>query len=177
LPDPSSLLWQFVHGARGNGSARLESPARVAQRLAQRFPFDTASLQFFTLVYGVLDLQTHELTYVSAGHPNLIHHPKGQPPRPLEAAGFPIGLGDEQYEQSVVRIAPGDRLIAFSDGISEALNPSLEAFGQSRVLEALEGTRDDSIDITLHVLSTTVEQWSAGGDRRDDESVLAMERV
>jgi sigma-B regulation protein RsbU (phosphoserine phosphatase) len=173
-PDPSSLLWR---SRDGNGKFDLETPARVAQRLNHRFPYDAIATHFFTLVYGVLDLQTHELRYVSAGHPNLIHIPLGQSARVLEAAGYPIGIMEEEYAEYTLQLGPGDRLFAFSDGIMEALNANVEAFGQVRVMETLENARNYSIDLSMEVLSQRVEQWAGTEKRKDDQSILAMERA
>src|SRR5439155_8130717 len=65
-----SLLRQPVPGSTGYG---LVPPAEVAAELNRRFPIDPETSQYFTLLYGLLDRQTHEFRYVSAGHPGPVY--------------------------------------------------------------------------------------------------------
>ena len=173
-PDSSSMLWR--PSAEGSGY-ELESPAAVAARLSRRFPFDLVTSQYFTMIFGVLDLRSHVLTYVTAGHPNLIHLPGGQRARVLESSGYPVGVSDEAYEEYHVRLEPGDRLLAYSDGLTEALGPEQDLFGQDRVLEALDAARARSIASILSDLSGRVDEWTGPVVRQDDLSMLMLERT
>ena len=173
-PDASSMLWR--PRAEGVGY-ELERPANVADRLSKRFPFDRVTSQYFTMIYGVLDLRTHTLTFVSAGHPNLIHLPAGRPARVLESSGYPVGVSEEAYEEYEVRLEPGDRLLAHSDGLTEAMGAGQELFEQRRVLEALEAARDISIGSSLSEMSRRVDEWTGPGARQDDLSMLLLERM
>lgn len=174
VPDPSSLLWQ----GRAEGPTRFvpESPPRVAERLSERFPFDERTRQFFTLFYGILDTRTHELSYTSAGHPNVLHVPQEGPATVLEAAGYPIGVGPGEYETYAAKLLPGDRFYIHSDGITEAQNPEGEWFGVKRLLDTLEAMRSEPLDATLRHLSSRLEVWTGRKDIADDQTVLAMER-
>jgi phosphoserine phosphatase RsbU/P len=173
-PDSSSMLWRPSKGGVGY---ELESPTNVAARLSRRFPFDLVTGQYFTMIFGVLDLRTHMLTYVTAGHPNLIHLSAGQRARVLESSGYPVGVSDEAYEEYRVYLEPGDRLLAYSDGLTEAMGPGQELFGQRRVLEALDAARAGSIASILSDLSGRVDEWTGPGARQDDLSMLVLERV
>ena len=119
--EPSSIL---IRG--GNAGDRLDvtPPAEVAARLNRLFPFDTATEQFATMVYGILDSTTGEFRYVSAGHPGPVHLPAGAEPVILESRGTPIGLADDAYEERSVRLSAGDRLYLYSDGVPEAMDPA-----------------------------------------------------
>ena len=168
------MLWR--PSAEGSGY-ELESPAAVAARLSRRFPFDLVTSQYFTMIFGVLDLRSHVLTYVTAGHPNLIHLPGGQRARVLESSGYPVGVSDEAYEEYHVRLEPGDRLLAYSDGLTEALGPEQDLFGQDRVVEALDAARARSIASILSDLSGRVDEWTGPEVRQDDLSMLMLERT
>jgi sigma-B regulation protein RsbU (phosphoserine phosphatase) len=178
-PDPSSMLWRAADLSRleSENTLTLESPARVAERLSWRFPFDYATGQYFTMMYGILDAREHRLTYTSAGHPNLVRVPRGQRPLLLPACGFPIGIMPGQYDEYTIDLEPGDRLYIHSDGFSEALNPAGELFGVSRLMDLLESTRARPLEDCLAHLSEHVNSWSANDDTRDDQTILAIERI
>ena len=90
-------------GRRRPGWARDHSPAEVADRLNQLFPYNETTEQFATIIYGVLDVRAGEFRYVSAGHPGPVLVPAGSPPVILEGPGFPIGLADDVFEERCVR--------------------------------------------------------------------------
>jgi sigma-B regulation protein RsbU (phosphoserine phosphatase) len=172
--DAASLLWWREDDEE---HYRLQPPARVAARLAHRFPFDDKTSQYFTLVYGLLDLHTHRLRYVSAGHPPVVHVPSGGAARMLEVTGFPIGVGEDEYDEHEVEISPGDRLYIYSDGVPEAMDAADTPFGTERLLAQLDQTRTAEFDESLTALITRIDRWRGGGRVHDDLSVLALERA
>lgn len=177
-PDASSLLWRLVNGGEAETPRyELEAPAAVAERLSRRFPFDSVTGQFFTLVYGVVDTGANVLRYTSAGHPNVLYVPARGAARVLEASGFPIGVGAGAYDEYGVALEPGDRVFIHSDGIPEALGADGELFGVGRTLEILDEGRGLALDEALGALSAAVDGWTGAGERTDDQSVLGIERV
>ena len=110
------------------------------------FPFDESTEQYFTMVYGVLDVASGEFRYVSAGHPGVAHVPSSGRGRIVENRGFPIGLAELPYEEQVLAMAPGDRLYLYSDGIPEAMDADGKVFGGERMLLALEEARGEPLD-------------------------------
>jgi phosphoserine phosphatase RsbU/P len=171
--DPSSIL------IRDRAADRLEltPPAEVADRLNRLFPYDTATEQFATLMYGVLDVSTGDFRHVSAGHPGPLLLPADGPPVILESPGFPIGLADEPYAERCVHLAAGDRMYLYSDGIPDAMNPDGEQFGDARVLEAIDRGRADPLRVGLARLLEEIERWQEGERPQDDISILAVEFV
>jgi sigma-B regulation protein RsbU (phosphoserine phosphatase) len=170
--DPSSLLWWRDERS---GDYRLQPPAKVAARLSERFPFDENTSQFFTLVYGLLDLHTNRLRYVSAGHPGVIRLSCAGPAMMIEASGYPIGVADEAYDEYEVELEPGDRLFIYSDGVPEAMDDGNTPFGTRRLLEQLDEERG-SLDQSLTSLLERIDRWRGRGHVHDDLSVLAVER-
>ena len=171
--DAASLLWWREDTA---DRYRLEPPASVAARLNHRFPFDDKTGQYFTLVYGLLDLETHRLRYISAGHPGVIHVARGGPGKLIEVAGYPIGVGTEAYDECEVELSPGDRLFIYSDGVPEAMDAADTPFGSDRLLAQLEAAREETLESSLTSLVERIDRWRGGGHVHDDLSVLAMER-
>src|SRR5207247_11476876 len=141
--DAASLLW-WREDDRDH--YRLQPPAGVAARLSQRFPFDDKTGQYFTLVYGLLDLHTHTLRYVSAGHPGVIHVPLEGPAHRIEVTGYPIGVAEEPYDEHEIELAPGDRLYVYSDGGPEAMDAGDTPVRCGRLPAALDRTRGGALD-------------------------------
>ena len=158
-----------------SGTTFRPSPAEVAARLNRLFPFDPATEQFATLVYGVLDAATGEFRYASAGHPGPVHLSAGADPVVLESRGSPIGLADDAYEERSVRLGAGDRLYLYSDGVPEAMDPAGEPFGEARLLAAITRARSEPLIVGTNALLEEVVRWHGPGSPHDDISLLAVE--
>jgi sigma-B regulation protein RsbU (phosphoserine phosphatase) len=171
--DAASLLWWREDDGE---HYRLQPPAAVAARLNQRFPFDDKTGQYFTLVYGLLDLHTHRLRYVSAGHPGVIQVPRAGAGVLKEVTGYPIGVASEAYDEHEIELAPGDRLCVYSDGVPEAMDAADTLFGSERLLAQLDATRGEPLEGALTSLIARIDRWRGGGHVHDDLSVLALER-
>ncbi|HUQ71169.1 MAG TPA: SpoIIE family protein phosphatase [Planctomycetaceae bacterium] len=170
--EPSSIL---IRGGDGGDRFDITRPAEVAARLNRLFPFDSATAQFATLVYGILDTATGEFCYVSAGHPGPVHLPSRSDPVVLASAGFPIGLGGDVYEERSVRLEAGDRLYLYSDGAPEAMDPAGDLFGDTRLLEAINQGRSESLREGLAILLRAITNWHGAARAQDDLSILAVE--
>lgn len=173
-PEPSlpSILKQHI----GNSKYRLLSPSEVAEQLNCQFPLDPERPQYFTLLFGILDLEAEEFRYVAAGHSGPIHQSTGTQTVALETPGFPIGLFDQvDWEQHRLRINRGDRLYLYSDGVTEAKNKQGEELGRERLVRRLDSTRNQTLEDSVASLLRSVDEWRAGTRLEDDVSVLAVE--
>src|SRR5687768_8400997 len=121
LSPPSDRSSILVREAPVGGALNITPPAEVAARLNRLFPFDSATEQFATLIYGILDVAAGEFRYVSAGHPGPVHLRRGDDPVVIASHGFPIGLSEEACEEHSVSLGAGDRLYLYSDGVPEAM--------------------------------------------------------
>ncbi len=169
LSDPSSILGGRV------GLDLLTPPAGVADHLNRLFPYDTATEQFATLMYGVLDASTGEFRYVSAGHPGPLLLPAGGAPTILESPGFPIGLADEAYDERCVRLTAGDRLYLYSDGLPDSMNPGGDRFGDDRLLGAIARGTVKPLRAGIDELVGEITSWQGSESPNDDISILAVQ--
>jgi len=170
--DPSSIL---IRDGDVGDRFEITPPAEVAARLNRLFPFDSATEQFATMVYGILDAATGVFRYVSAGHPGPIHLPLSNDPVILESPGSPIGLADGSYEERSVCLAAGDRLYLYSDGVPEAMDPAGKQFGDARVLEAVFQARSESLRDGVAALAGQIARWQGTENPQDDISILGVE--
>jgi len=129
---------------------RLTPPPEVAARLNSIFAGRPENEQYFTLLYGILNLDTPEFRYVCGGHPGPIHLPAGGPARVVESSGFPVGIFEEAtFEESRLPLGRGDRLYLYSDGLPEAIGPGEEQFGQLRLLDAVQAGANETLEASV----------------------------
>jgi sigma-B regulation protein RsbU (phosphoserine phosphatase) len=170
--DASSILFR---NAGFPDRLEVTRPSEVADLLNRLFPFDTATEQFATLMYGDLDVASGNFRYVCAGHPGPLHLPAKKLPILLETPGFPIGLAEEAYGEQQIQLAPGDRLYLYSDGLPDAMSAAGSRFGDARLVEAISRTRGQPLRVGIDSLLAEIVQWQGGDSPNDDISILALE--
>jgi sigma-B regulation protein RsbU (phosphoserine phosphatase) len=151
----AALLMANVQAAVRAFASENILPSRVVAQINSVLYTNTAPEKFVTLFYGVLDARTRTLQYTNAGHPRpLIIHSSGKTTR-LENGGALLGVFfDWAYEDSVVELEPGDLLLLFTDGITEAAAPGGEEFGEERLIAAATIPNERTLeDLQSHVLS------------------------
>ncbi|MBN2169771.1 MAG: SpoIIE family protein phosphatase [Candidatus Krumholzibacteriota bacterium] len=152
------------------------APARIAERLNRQFPLDPRTAQYFTILYGILDVRARTFRYVAAGHPAPLLLRRGQAPRALTAANFPVGVVPEpRFDEDRVALEPGDRLYLYTDGLPEAENSGEAPFGTERMLEILGACREQRLEASVERLVGAAEIWREGARQDDDISLLALE--
>ena len=138
----------------------------------------TAPEKFVTLVYGILDARDHTFRYCNAGHnPPYLVAANGEL-RQLEAGGTILGIVDgmEYTEQSMV-FAPGDMLVLYTDGISEAMNVRKELLGDERLQEICIGQQAMPAPAVRDTILDAVMKHQGGELAADDMTVLVIRRL
>jgi sigma-B regulation protein RsbU (phosphoserine phosphatase) len=139
------------------------------------YSFSTAD-KYSTLFCGLLDVPTRKLTYVNAGHvqPILLRSGDGQVER-LDRGGLPVGmLADSEYEQGEVHLEPGDTLLCFSDGISEAMNAKGEMWSESEVEKIVRTCRGLTPQKMIDLLIQATDQFAGEAEQADDMTLVAI---
>lgn len=164
----------LVAGAGNNPEA--VPPVQVAARLNTLYPMESNGDHYFTLIYGVVDVQAKRLRFTVAGHPGPILARPGQAPQRIDMSGLPIGMMESaDYDEGTVDLQPGDRVYFHSDGLTEEVNAKDEEFGDERLLAAIAESATLGLDQTVESLVQRVIAWRGEDHLRDDVSLLAME--
>jgi sigma-B regulation protein RsbU (phosphoserine phosphatase) len=135
--------------------------------------------KFVTAFYGVLDTTNHVFTFVNAGHnPPILRRGDGTI-EPLLDGGLALGiLPDSRYEERPVSIWPGDILLLYTDGVSEAADPADSQFGTDRLEELLEELKDRSARQIVDAVLDRVIRFAGGpGELNDDLTVVCLKRL
>lgn len=176
---PSSMLQQD-NGHCGDGSftSKMFSPAKAIHELNNRFQGDTETMQYFTMIYGVIDSERRKIRLSQAGHPSPILVPASGHATMLGEGGFPIGMfPDLEFEENEYDFCPGDRLYVFSDGVTECTNKEKTQYSEERLLKNLEKTRHMSLAAQLGEIKRSLYAWRANTAFSDDVSMMAIESV
>ena len=140
----------------------------------------SAEDRYATLFYAEYDPAQHLLTYVNAGHnaPILLREGCASIERLDEGGGPVVGLIPEcTYRQAAVSLNPGDTLVIYTDGISEAMNPELEEWGEGRLLAAArESTGRCSSEVVGQIMEAAAAH-AAGAPQSDDMTLVVVRAV
>ena len=130
--------------------------------------------QYICLLYAVWDDQRRTLQIANSGLPRPLYVHDGRM-EVVEATGLPLGLfGDAEYDEFTFKTKPGDLFVIFSDGILDARNKAGETFGRAGVERVIAGCTDQSPDCVVTSLFKAVEEFAAGEDVFDDQTVVAI---
>jgi sigma-B regulation protein RsbU (phosphoserine phosphatase) len=144
------------------------SPAETLEHLNRILTEDFPPGKFVTMVYGVLDANSRELTLASAGHlrPLLINHHCAF----LDLdTGLPLGLGASSYPQCTITLSPGTKLLLYTDGITEAMDSNEEDYGPGRLIEHFLQS-----DACVDGLIAEVQRFGRGSDQSDDATAVLI---
>lgn len=137
----------------------------------------TGGLNYVTFFYAQFDHSTRQLAYVNAGHnPPIFLRAGGRDElRELSSGGTVVGIFEHcAYEQGTVQMRPGDVLLAYTDGLSEALDVRGEEFGEARVRRALEESAGETVEEIRDEIVRRVRAWCGDAPQHDDLTFIVL---
>ena len=158
---------------------RDDRPDLLMTAVNRRILTDTDDDSFVTMFYGVLDPATGRLVYGNAGHnaPFLFHTEDGGSTEELLSTGVPMGLlPDAAWEREEVVLRPGDRLLAYTDGVTDAQNEQEEAFGEERLLEIARKNLEKSPIEMRTAIFDGIKDFVGDAPQLDDITLLIVAR-
>ncbi|MGH9405650.1 MAG: PP2C family protein-serine/threonine phosphatase [Terriglobia bacterium] len=171
---PAALLMSNLQAVVKALAAENTSPKELVEKANRVMWRNTTEAKFITLFYGLLDVGRKTLQYANAGHnAPVLTREDGAQVR-LERAGLILGAFQESvYDQGEIDLRPGDRLVMFTDGLSEAVDSNGEEFGEERLAEASRSNRQLSAEALRRCLLDRVSDF-CGGEFEDDATILVV---
>ncbi|MGA2099035.1 MAG: SpoIIE family protein phosphatase [Candidatus Acidiferrum sp.] len=169
----AAIVTTMLQGAL-SGMTLGTDPARVISHV-NRFLCDHAEVgRYATMFFGILDDDGH-MEFINAGHPSPFLIRKGVAEEPFSEGSYPVGLVPEaEYSVARVKLEPGDTVVLFSDGVTEAMDPDEELFGVPRLRKVLTGQTECPLDQIQKSVLEAVENFARGASQADDLTLLIV---
>jgi len=171
---PAAIYAALVSGILRSHAPIEPGPAEMLSAVNNSLGERRIEAQFVSLIYAVWDGQRRTLRVANSGLPRplYIHDDKIEI---IEATGLPLGLVDHAtWDEFSFRTKPGDMFVFFSDGILDASNKKGEMFGRSGVERVVATCLENSADCVVAKIFEAVEEFAAGVDPFDDQTVVAI---
>jgi serine phosphatase RsbU (regulator of sigma subunit) len=176
----AALMMAFLRPVIRSAMDHTGDPVIALERTNRILVDERRTGMFVTVLCGVLHLDTGVFAFANAGHEMpLVASPDGHEPRWVEGGGPLIGMfGELGLMLERVEIRPGERLVLFTDGITDAAAPSGERFGQERLLRSIaESCRTGSAVDTCRAVIQGVLGFQAEALPADDLALLVLRRL
>ena len=174
----AALVMSVVQASlRSLADAEGTAPARLAARMNRLLCASTGPSSYATFFYATFDEITRRLTYVNGGHnpPFLLRNLEAHPIEELSAGGLIIGmLPAAVFEETSVDLAPGDVLLAFTDGVSEAHDRKEEEFGEERLQALLRKHAHLPLDEMSTQIIAHLQSWMYEAAQHDDLTFILL---
>ncbi len=180
---PGSLVMTMIRTtlrleARGNKSA-----SDVLSNVNRFVSDDIKKGMFVTMFYIILDSRRRKIDFASAGHnPLILYRNKTKKSYYLNPEGFPVGISmqnkrlfDESIHSDFLHLSQGDLLIAYTDGLTEAMNSEREQFGEERFLESIRRYAGLPVNEFVENIRKDVQEFTQGFPQNDDITLVAIQ--
>ncbi len=174
----ASLLMSHLQATIWNQAMSNDSVVAAISKANNVLHRNTPSNKFVTLFGGILDSSTGAYDYVNAGHNFPFHLKIDGTMEALREGGLVLGMmPDMVYEAGSTTIAPGEMVVIYSDGVTEAEDPQEEMFGDGRLQELLSSSRDKSAEELVSTIYQNVKAFEANTEQDDDITVVVVKAV
>ncbi len=175
---PAALYMMSSRTLLKGAAIGCESPSQVLDEVNSLLQDDSDTGMFVTLFYGIYDPATNEFTYANGGHnPPLIVHADGSSTVLAMTGGVVLGVVPSiQYEQTTVALSPGDTILLYTDGITDATNEEGEFFGLERLQATFAGNPPRDSRAANDAVFEALQNFVGDAAQADDITCLALSR-
>jgi sigma-B regulation protein RsbU (phosphoserine phosphatase) len=175
----AALLMAFLRPIIRSALDHTRDPVEALERTNSILVNERRTGLFVTVICGVLDLDTGVFTFANAGHETPLLAPAlGGEPRWVEGCGPLVGVfGRLDLTAERVEIGPGDRLVLFTDGLTDAASPRGDRFGMDRLRETIVASCIGGADRTARDVIDAVLAFQADANPADDLALLVLRRL
>jgi len=151
-----------------------EAASHINRVICENTSYD----KFITYFHSIYHHSTGELHYVNAGHnPPMLLRADGDVEL-LETGGLLLGvLKSMTYERGVVKLEPGDVLVLFTDGVTEAMGSAEEEYGEERLLEVLKANRHQPASVIIDAVHSDIRRFTGDTSRLSDDLTMVVMKV
>jgi len=169
----AALLTSKILGIFSAFASVGDSPEQTVDHINKVLTRRAIDARYATMLYGQLS-PSGKLSFCNAGHnPPLIYGADGL--RRIESGGMPVGLFEfAPYSADTVELKPGDTMVLYSDGVTEAHNVAGDEFGEARLVEVVEKHHRGSADVVLEQIVNAVTEFARGAEQYDDITALVV---
>ncbi|HUK54937.1 MAG TPA: SpoIIE family protein phosphatase [Candidatus Binatia bacterium] len=171
---PAALLASMIQGIVATAT-RLDMPPEAVAMHLNRYLFDRSGIERYATVFLGWLAPSGEFSYINAGHvPPFVCTASGQV-YPLTSESFPLGMFDfAEFHCSKVQLSPGDIVLIYTDGFTEAASVEGEFFGEQRLRDLLKQEHSGNLDQLLAKIQAVVREFTRGASQSDDMTLLVL---
>jgi PAS domain S-box-containing protein len=173
---PAALFMAMTKNMLSVMAQEVQSTAEIVTLTNDKISSDNAASMFVTLFVGIYNLQTQELYYTNAGHnPPLLRRKNGDIELLKQIHGPVVGAVDGiEYKEDEDQISTGDTLLAFTDGVTEAMNRDGGFYGDDRLFEFFSASNFETAESLTNDVLSSVEKFAVDTEQADDITILAL---
>ncbi len=171
-----SALFMAVTKTLFKGMAHPDlSPSTIMARVNDELRESNEALMFVTVFCGILNIRTGEFQYTNAGHNPPVYIPRDRDPEWLKIPrGFILGVEEFAYATQTLQMKPGDQILLYTDGVTEAMNTEKKLYGDPRMMETIAAAPKDPPRALVESLMQSVHAYAAGEPQSDDVTILSV---
>lgn len=169
----ASMMTMFVRQTMRAIKDTIISPSQALTELQKSFlSLDLGADKYFTIFYAVFNVKNNHFKYANAGHNCIPIKYNSKDVQMLEMKGLPISMifNEIFYEENEIILDVGDKVLFYTDGITEVKNNKGEEFGSDRLLDIIKNNSEDILDEIIDDIEKF--RW---GEQKDDYAILTME--
>jgi GAF domain-containing protein len=175
---PAALFMALTRTLMRAAVIETSSPGEALRRVNDQLLPDTQQGMFVTAVYGVLDVERGEFTYVNAGHnPPFWVKGNGEVER-LTRTAVALGVMEQsQMKERTIALNVDEMILLYTDGVTEAFAPDGDLFGEERLIQALKSMQAESAEQALVIVEDRLNEFTDPLPPSDDLTMLAVRRI
>jgi sigma-B regulation protein RsbU (phosphoserine phosphatase) len=177
-----AMMMAVCQGVLRARAGQERDPSRMLSELNRVLSANLAEDMFITMLYMVLNTKTRELQFARAGHecPLLKRAANGVDSEALNSAGIAIGLANPEIFDSAIKggsiqLEPGDVVVVYTDGITEALNTQNEEWGLPRLIQTVDREASRGVNVLISSIRERIARHVGAQPQYDDMTLLAVE--
>ena len=175
---PASMFMMSSRTALKGAAIGVREPGKVLAEVNNQLHQDNPTFMFVTLIYALFNPESGSFTYSIAGHdPPMLISADGAVTELPPTKGVALGVAPNiVYTQETVTLAPGDTIVLFTDGVTEAMNADNEQFGMARLSDVFDGNPPDSALTANKSVFEHVRDFVGDAPQSDDITCLTLRR-